>query len=320
MADTLTNSRIRVAALSHRGRRENNEDQIYGASYREGPVRALLAVADGMGGYQAGEVASTIAIDTLVSSLKKSLARNHGSVDVNQLSQEIVEEISKNVAAKSAEMTERRGMGTTLCFAVVTPSGFFVGNVGDSRAYLIRGDGIQQVSCDHTVYFEMLRSGKSPAEAARNPYAHHITRSITGRKSPKADTYPEDGGLLSLEPGDVLLLCTDGLTNTVREQEIVDQIRSTGNLSLACHNLASLAYLKGGTDNISVVAMEAGEYPRQPEVAESLPSIDALSNSLYPQRNGEASARKGRPLWLEILILGMLLAYFAYFLLIFQLS
>jgi protein phosphatase len=311
MAASINNLPIRVAAFSHRGRRENNEDSVYGATYRGGSVRALLAVADGMGGHQAGEVASTVAVDTLVASLKNRLQGGPDSVNTLELTKGIVTDINQGVAAKVAETANRRGMGTTLCFALVMDEGYFVGNVGDSRAYLIRGEGIHQITHDHTVYFEMIRSGRPSELAARHPYAHHITRSIVGKAAPVPDAFPESGGLLLVEPGDVLLLCTDGLVNTVREQEIVDQVRSTSNLSMACHNLASLAYLKGGTDNISVVAAEVGDYPRASEMLESLPSIDSLVMSFSPQQ--QPPPGPSRSLKIEILNLALLIAYLVFF-------
>jgi serine/threonine protein phosphatase PrpC len=301
---------IRVAAYSHRGRRENNEDSVYGAAYRSGPVRGLLVVADGMGGHNAGEVASTLAVDTLISSLKKNLKTlsGKGQVDLNALTRDIVVDINQGVHKAQTETEERKGMGTTLCFALLTHDGYFVTNVGDSRAYLVEEEGVRQITHDHTFYWEMIRSGKvTPEEAARNPRAHHITRSIGGPTEPSPDIFPSNGGLLPLRDGQVLLLCTDGLVNTIIDEEILEQLKSSPNLSLACHNLVSLAYLKGGTDNISLVAAEVGDFPRTLSLSETLPSIDSITRSLVVrQKRAEVKVRR---LKFEIFVLIGLLIY-----------
>lgn len=306
---------IRVATYSHRGRRENNEDSVYGAAYRTGPVRGLLVVADGMGGHNAGEVASTLAVDTLISSLKKNLQSSPGGeqVDLNRLARQVVNEINQGVHQAQSTAAERRGMGSTLCFALLTHDGYFITNVGDSRAYVIDEANIRQITYDHTFYWEMIRSGKvTPEEAAQNPRAHHITRSIGGPTDPEPDVFPPNGGLLPLRNGQVLLLCSDGLINTVIDEEIVEQLQSSPNLSLACHNLASLAYLKGGTDNISVVAAEVGEFPRNLSLSDHLPSIDSITRSLVVrQKRAEVKARR---LKFEIIVLICLLLYVIFFL------
>lgn len=306
---------VRVAAYSHRGRRENNEDSVYGAAYRSGPVRGLLVVADGMGGHNAGEVASTLAVDTLIDSLKKSLRTlsGKGSVDLDNLARQVVTQINRNVHEAQSSMEERKGMGTTLCFALLTHDGYFVTNIGDSRAYVLEEEDIRQITHDHTFYWEMIRSGRvSPQEAARNPRAHHITRSIGGPTDPKPDVFPSNGGLLPLREGQVLLLCSDGLINTVIDEEILEQVRSSPNLSLACHNLVSLAYLKGGTDNISIVAAEVGEFPRNLTLTESLPSIDSITRSVVVrQKRAEVKVRR---LKFEIFVLIGLLVYIIFFL------
>jgi protein phosphatase len=305
---------IRVAAYSHRGRRDNNEDSIYGAAYRSGPIRGLLVVADGMGGHNAGEVASTLAVDTLVSSLKRNLNNFAGqeSVDLHALAKNVVTEINQGVRSAQENMEERRGMGTTLCFAVLTGDGYFVTNVGDSRAYLIQSGNVSQITHDHTFYWELIRSGRmTPEEAAQNPRAHHLTRSVGGDENPDPDVFPNQGGLHPLEDGQVLLLCTDGLVNAVMDEEILEQIRSSPNLSLACHNLVSLAYLKGGTDNISVVAAEVGNFPRTKIMGESLPSIDSVTRSLVVrEKKAEVKVRR---LKFEIFVLVALLIYIFFF-------
>jgi protein phosphatase len=299
---------IRIAAQTHKGRRENNEDSIYGATFREGKIRGLVAVADGMGGHNAGEVASSIAVDTLLSSMKRRLKAGSGRLETKNLVQQIVNEIDEAVKKAAGDSEDRRGMGTTLCFGVITDRGFFVGSIGDSRAYFIRGDQVLQVSMDHTAYFEMIRSGRvTPEEAAKNPRAHYVTRSICGKTSTTADVFPPQGGLFEYQDGDVLLLCSDGLINTVRDDEIVDQLQGTGNLSLACHNLVSLAYLKGGTDNISLVAVEFGAYQRSPQQIESLPSVDFISAATSSRR--QTQAVKAKRLKLEIVMLLMVLLY-----------
>jgi len=225
----------------------------------------------------------------------------------------VVKEINQGVHSAQASLEERKGMGTTLCFGLLTDSGYFVTNVGDSRAYVLEDEKIRQITHDHTFYWEMVLSGRvTPEEAARNPRAHHITRSIGGPTDPAPDVFPPKGGLLPLREGQVLLLCSDGLVNTVIDEEILEQIRSSPNLSLACHNLVSLAYLKGGTDNISVVAAEVGEFPRSLTLTESLPSIDSVTRSLVVrQKQAEVKARR---LKFEIFVLVGLLIYVIFFL------
>jgi protein phosphatase len=222
--------------------RKKNEDSICVI-----PHLAFFAVADGMGGHQAGEVASRMAVESVV--------RQLGSGGIEQIDKNLVEGVhlaNSRVYAASRNNAYYRGMGTTLTAAVVRKKELILVHVGDSRAYIIKGLEIYPLTEDHSVVQEMIRSGGLTRQEARShPYRNVLTRALGTDPSVEVDLVRAN-----LEKGDILLLCTDGLTGLVEDDEIMRLARSAAGPEEVVKSLVAEALNRGGDDNISVIAVE----------------------------------------------------------------
>ncbi|RME86443.1 MAG: Stp1/IreP family PP2C-type Ser/Thr phosphatase [Caldilineae bacterium] len=210
----------------------------------------LFAVADGMGGHAAGEVASRVAIDTLF--------RNYYGVEAEQAEGDIETRLRQAIgAANEAVIQQARtvipfaGMGTTLVAAVLHGDDLTIANVGDSRAYLFRNGQIEQITRDHSWVAEQVAAGVLAAEeAARHPYRNVITRSLGPDRDSAPDTFREQ-----VRPGDILLLCSDGLSNIVSEKELA-QFLSSYPLDEAANIILEWTLERGAPDNVTFVLVE----------------------------------------------------------------
>jgi len=222
-------------------KRRRNED-----SYVVAPP--LFAVADGMGGAQAGEVASKLAAAALEETDSGSL---HGEERLVSLIQEANRRVHERASADPATS----GMGTTMTVALVEGDVVTFGHVGDSRAYLVRAGRLDQLTEDHSLVNELLKSGKlSPKEAETHPQRSVITRAVGTDPDVDVDTFA-----VQAQEGDVFLLCSDGLTDMVDDEEILDLLdRYHDDLDRATKALVSAANRGGGEDNITVVAFAIG--------------------------------------------------------------
>lgn len=233
----------RSAGVSDTGRRRRRNEDSYVC---EPP---LFAVADGMGGAQAGEVASRLAAAVLQEVNGEQLSR--GAIA------ELIQEANRRVFQRSNEDAAASGMGTTLTVALVESSDTVaIGHVGDSRAYRVRDGRLEQLTEDHSLVGEMMRSGKLSAEEAEaHPQRSVITRALGTEPDVDVDTFT-----VETEPGDVFLLCSDGLTTMVPDREILSLLgASGGDLERAARRLVEAANRSGGEDNITVVVFEIAE-------------------------------------------------------------
>jgi serine/threonine protein phosphatase PrpC len=229
-----------TAALSHPGRRRRHNEDSY---VLEPP---LFAVADGMGGAKAGEVASGLAADAVQESSGDGAT---GEARVAAL----IEEANRRVFRRANEDREASGMGTTMTVALVEDERVAIGHVGDSRAYLYRGGRLEQLTDDHSLVAELVRSGKlTPEEAEAHPQRSVITRALGTDSEVDVDTFA-----VRAEPGDLFLLCSDGLTAMVDDDTILEAIEQhRSNLAEAAKALVNAANRGGGEDNITVVFFE----------------------------------------------------------------
>ena len=232
----------RVAAVTDPGRqRRRNED-----SYVMAPP--LFAIADGMGGAQAGEVASRLA----TASLKESGADGGGEQRIADL----IQEANRRVYDRSSSDPNTSGMGTTITVALVEGEHVAFGHVGDSRAYLIRDAQMEQLTEDHSLVNELLKTGKlSREEAETHPQRSVITRALGTDPDVDVDTFS-----VRAQTGDLFLLCSDGLTDMVSEDSILEVVeRNRADMDGALRALVKEANRGGGQDNITVVAFEIGD-------------------------------------------------------------
>jgi serine/threonine protein phosphatase PrpC len=218
--------------------RRDNEDSAFARA-------PLFVVADGMGGAQAGEVASRIAIETFEHDLPDGLAPEQGLA-------ERVREANRRIYDSAREERERAGMGTTLTAAYLEDQSLAIAHVGDSRAYMLRDGSLQRLTRDHSLVDELVRRGKLTEEqAAEHPQRSIITRALGPEPEVEVDTwsYP-------VRPGDVLLLCSDGLTSMLSEDQVAGILTHASTLEQAGNELIAAANAAGGRDNITVVLFE----------------------------------------------------------------
>lgn len=231
----------RSAGLSDPGRRRRRNEDAY---VLEPP---LFAVADGMGGAQAGELASSLAAAALRDDSGAAGEDGERRVD------ELIQEANRRVYQRQSRDASASGMGTTMTVALVEDGTVAIGHVGDSRAYLIRGRSLEQLTEDHSLVAELVRSGKlSPEEAETHPQRSVITRALGTDPNVDVDTFS-----IETRPGDVFLLCSDGLTSMVGDEAILSEVeRNRGDLKAAAKALVRAANRGGGEDNITVVFFE----------------------------------------------------------------
>jgi serine/threonine protein phosphatase PrpC len=227
------------ATASHKGMvRDKNEDSVYPTSSGESSDEVLAIVADGMGGHVAGEVASRIAINAAASSDLDPTDR------VAAGNRAIREEVARDPGLE--------GMGTTMTLLRIEDGAATIAHIGDSRAYLLRDGEMRQVTEDHTVAAEYVAQGQlSPEEAASHPQRHMLLRTLGLTRFVDVDELN-----LDLRPGDRVLLCSDGLTEMVRNEKI-GKILADGSPDEVVWKLVETANDAGGVDNITVVVVEA---------------------------------------------------------------
>jgi protein phosphatase len=227
------------AAATHQGMvRQNNEDSLFPDSSGESNGPAVLIVADGMGGHVAGEVASRLAVNAAASTNLDPADR--------------VAAANRAIREEVARRPDLEGMGTTMTLVELSPEGVArFGHVGDSRAYLYRGEELEQLTADHTVAAEMVAMGQITLEEARDhPRSHMILRCLGLTRFINVDEIT-----LDLQPGDRLLLCSDGLNSMVPADGIAKGL-SEGTADEATWRLIELANKAGGHDNISVIVID----------------------------------------------------------------
>lgn len=259
----------RLAVESIAGQRPYQEDSVIAQNLSDG--RLLIAVADGMGGHAAGEVASALALETLVSALEGGDALDAAFVRAN-------EEVHEQARDPS-----RQGMGTTLVAAVIEDGEYFVGNVGDSRGYLVQGEGIRQLTDDHSFVAEAIKRGQSEEEAMRSPFRDALTRSIGTEPQVAVDVF----GPFPIRDDSALLLCSDGLYKTLTDDDLLRIYLQSGSPQGAAQTLVSEAFDSGSDDNISVVVAEYGSVPR---VAQGTMPIEFEPGDGGPDPDPDATA------------------------------
>jgi serine/threonine protein phosphatase PrpC len=246
-----------VASDTGRRRRRNEDNYVV--------APPLFAVADGMGGAQAGEVASQLAASALEGG-------DSDGLDGTERIDALIQEANRRIYDRASSDPSASGMGTTMTVALVEGMTVAIGHVGDSRAYLVRGEQMEQLTEDHSLVNELLKSGKlSEEEAHVHPQRSVITRAVG--TDPDVDV---DGFTIEAENGDVFLICSDGLTDMVEDEEILELVhRHRDDLDKAVKALVTAANRGGGEDNITAVAfMLSSEDSPSLEDTVAMPAID----------------------------------------------
>jgi protein phosphatase len=237
--------RYTAAALTDRGRKRPTNEDAFGFSVEHG----IYVVCDGMGGAAAGEIASSIAVDEI---LRQLTLRPEG-VPLPEMAGKAVSAANHAVFTRAQRNQRLNGMGTTMVALLVEERRVWVLNVGDSRAYRMRKERLEQVTLDHSLVEEQVRMGRmSHSEALRSPLRNVITRALGTQSYVTPDCFE-----LEAEPGDVFMLCSDGLTRELTDEAIAAILRCNVSLEERCDRLIVSAKKAGGHDNITSVLVQA---------------------------------------------------------------
>jgi protein phosphatase len=241
-----------IAGLSDTGlRRELNEDNLM--MLEADPPCGLYVVADGMGGHDAGEIASQLTVQTIQQHFMEHTPTPGASAE--EWLKSAVMAANQTVLAKQGDRTEEKKMGSTLVMALVMEGQAHIANVGDSRAYLLNSAGIRQISVDHSLVERLVQIGQLTREEARTHKQKNVIYSTIGDK-PDMEV-----GLyhINLQPGDRLLLCSDGLSGMLTDEEILTISRNYPEPAAACKALIEAAKMAGGHDNITAIMVQMNQ-------------------------------------------------------------
>ena len=227
--------------------RKENQD-----TYRIARNGGVCVVCDGMGGAAGGRIASTLAAETYVAELDKVLKPDMTPEQLREASSYAVAMANQAVENRATEDAELSNMGTTLVSAIAYEGGAVVTNIGDSRAYYITEAGITRITKDHSLVESMVDHGDITADEAR----HHPNRNLITRALGRDTNAACDGYIRPMEKGDYILLCTDGLVNTVTDQEMLFEIIHGDNQETCLKRLLEIAKNQGAPDNVTAVLMQ----------------------------------------------------------------
>lgn len=226
--------------------RKVNQDYVYCSKEAIGSLPNLYIVADGMGGHKAGDYASRCCVESMIQEVKGDSLKSPVSI-----LEHAIQKANETVLRESKKNVEYEGMGTTVVVATIVEDTLHVGNIGDSRLYVIR-DRIEQITQDHSLVETMVRTGELMPEDARfHPNKNIITRALGTNEDVKADFFE-----VKLEKADTILLCSDGLSNMVEDREIERIVKEMHDVEKASETLVELANQNGGTDNIAIVMIQ----------------------------------------------------------------
>ncbi len=228
-------------------KRSMNQDFVFSSENPVGNLPNLFIVADGMGGHNGGGFASSFAVDVIKSTIESS-----DEQDPEVLFKSAVRAANLAVRAKASEVNELLGMGTTAVLASVEGDVLHVCNVGDSRLYVAGRDSIRQITVDHSYVEEMIKVGQLDRESARN----HENKNIITRAIGAEDTIESDYFKVRLKSGDIILMCSDGLSNMLSDDELLMVLKSGRDTVSRAEGLVKAANDAGGKDNIAVIVIE----------------------------------------------------------------
>ena len=243
---------MKIGAYTDKGKiREINEDNFFVSDFSNQLNGGFCIIADGMGGHNAGEVASRIAIEEIRAYILQYYQSNMSDKEIIEMLKSSMEKANEIIYNKAVENTDCSGMGTTCIICLMHHSYLYIAHVGDSRVYLIRDGDMVQITTDHSIVEELVNSGSiTREEAQKHPQKNVITRALGGEKDVEIDIYIQE-----CVRGDKFLICTDGLTNMLANDEILSVINSYNDLQLAVEKLIFLANDKGGLDNITAIVL-----------------------------------------------------------------
>ncbi|OZI13277.1 protein phosphatase [Bacillaceae bacterium SAS-127] len=229
--------------------RAHNEDN--GGVFINAANDYLAIVADGMGGHNAGDIASQLTIESM-KSMWKNVDKIESATQAEQWLESTIRQINERILSHASSHQECNGMGTTLVAALCTTNFCTIANIGDSRCYLLNDDGFKQVTDDHSLVNELVKSGEITKEEAE----HHPRKNVLTRALGTNDHVTADYHTITFEQGDYMLLCSDGLSNKLAQQEMQAILKNNLSLLEKADSFVQLANEKGGEDNITLVILK----------------------------------------------------------------
>ena len=241
---------MNISALTDVGLVRNvNEDMYFASEDIELP---LFIVADGMGGHNAGEIASKLAVDIVKQYFNENLKELKDEKKLVTIIKNSIKKANSEIYKTSKESKLFSGMGTTITLAYIFKGNIYIGHVGDSRAYIIQDNTISQVTEDHSLVQELVKNGSITIEEGKtHPQRNMITRAAGTSKDIKVDM-----DKVKFTKGDILFICSDGLSNMVDDLEILGTFNKIPDIQTACEKLINKAKENGGKDNITIVAIK----------------------------------------------------------------
>lgn len=228
-------------------KRKVNQDTIYASDARVGKLPNLYIVADGMGGELAGDYASAKCVEIIIDSIT-----NSNELETVRILEQAIQTANNRIFTESHKDSSKTGMGTTLVLATVFDGHLYVANVGDSRLYVANGAMLKQVTKDHSVVAELVRTGELDKDDAKyDKRKNMITRAIGAEETITPDYFD-----VEISGNEHILLCSDGLTNMVEDQEIYEILTSEETIENRANKLVERANANGGKDNVSVIIIE----------------------------------------------------------------
>lgn len=238
-----------ISGKSNKGLvREINQDSMYLPKKNSIP---LFIVADGMGGHKAGEIASKLTVDIIKNEITQKSLDFSNLRDVKKAIKDAIKLANKEVFQYSLNHVECKGMGTTVTLGYVYNNFFVIAHVGDSRAYYLRDKKLIRITEDHSLVNELIRAGKiTPSEALIHPQRNVILRAVGTSSDIDIDL-----NTIEINPSDLFIICSDGLTNMINESEIQKIFEKNDDIEHACEQAIESAIYKGGKDNITVIGI-----------------------------------------------------------------
>src|SRR4051812_40300029 len=244
--------RLKYAARSDVGMIRSGNEDSFEADVND--VRGVFVVADGMGGHAAGEVASLMAVQTVRSELASLKEIDDAGVAATRLS-DALRTANRNIHDRMLAESDKQGMGTTASVLVIDGKRYLIGQVGDSRVYMLRDGALQQITKDHSYVQEQVDAGfLTPEQAKYHPYSNVITRCVGASQDVEPDTYRGE-----VKVGDVFLVASDGLTGMVDDRRLQTLLISRATPDRKVHALISEANGRGGLDNITAIVVEVAD-------------------------------------------------------------
>ena len=243
---------MRAWGLTDTGKaRQDNQDYFFIDLIPE-QKQAICVVCDGMGGAKAGNIASQMSAEIFIDEMRQRLKPEMKRKQMELALEDAITQANAQVYRKSREKREYSGMGTTLVGCVVSQDKISIVNIGDSRAYLINEEGISRITRDHSLVEAMVMRGDLTQEQARqHPGKNLITRAIGTTQIVHGDYYS-----MGLEKGDIILMCSDGLSNYVSDQEILYEVIHGGAIETCCERLLEIVLSRGAPDNVTITIFE----------------------------------------------------------------